>query len=161
MVLIKFFVLRSFFNECSHILMILMDFRRKFLLTRLARSRLRSNFVLQNADLVWGICPHEAQPCQKHPSTKIANFFLVKNMSGFPNTSGGCKTHPFIPALTNAILNFNSVDLLCFPLMALMILERSGETLEKTPLFNLSLSFLSIGDMEILRKKEVQSNIIY
>jgi len=124
--------------------MTLIDSRRRLRFTRDARARLRSILALQKADLVFGICPHTLHPCQKQPSTKMASFFFTKNTSGLPKTSWGCRTQPFNPALTSAILNLNSVDLLFLPRIELIILDLNRETLEKTPFFNLRFSILSI-----------------
>jgi hypothetical protein len=54
-------------------------------------------------------------------------------MSGRPAIWGGCNFHPAMPAAVKSILSFRSVVLLCFPRIALMILERTGGTFKNFP----------------------------
>src|SRR6266404_2516834 len=61
---------------------------------RVSRWRLLSSFDLQNSTLVCGLRrprSQRAHPCQKHPCTRIANWYLGKTISGLPGKSLRCR----------------------------------------------------------------------
>ena len=54
--------------------------------TRLSRSRFRRILAVQKDVLVFGVVPCRGQPCQKHPSTKMASRDRGKARSGLPGS---------------------------------------------------------------------------
>ena len=109
--------------------------------------------AFQNLALILGIRPHFLHPCQKQPSTNIATRLWEKKKSGLPNTPLGFSFQPEIAALTSKPRSFFSVLLLFRPRIALMILERAGETLLNFPLGRNILSFASTASHSFVVKR--------
>src|SRR5436190_1823525 len=82
----------TFFSSCSQTLTTLKPNRSSSMVTILSLCLFLFSLAFQNAERVFGICPHFLQPCQKHPSTKTTIFFFEKRKSGRPG-SGACNTH--------------------------------------------------------------------
>lgn len=114
--------------------------------------------MCQKERLVLGIWPHLIQPCQKHPSTKTANFECGKKKSGLPGRSAGWRRQWRIPLRTNAIRKQSSVVLLLLPRIDDIIRERCNGTASKRPFVSFNLRSLSISRHRTNKKSKLKSN---
>lgn len=116
---------------------------RKRVAFRVSRSRFRVSFSDQNDLFVLGTCPHEGQPCQKHPSTNTASICAAKTKSGLPGSPFGWSDQPDTPARTSAKRRRCSVVRLPRPRTALMRRDRAGVTPTNSPRGSVSRSDFS------------------
>ena len=98
-----------------------------------SRSRFRSILAAQNDLFVRGTWPQSRQPCQKHPSTKIAKRASGNRKSGLPLSPLGLTFQPRTPRRTKANLSRLSVVLFPRPFTEAIALERVGDTLSNAP----------------------------
>jgi hypothetical protein len=94
--------------SCSHILTIRQPFNLRSASTFLSRRLLPAILLAQNSLFAFGIVPCFGQPCQKHPSTKIASLTDGNAKSGEPG-SGRCRRQPVMPTLRKAEARASSV----------------------------------------------------
>ena len=69
-------------NACSQMRSTRQPRERRTRVTSRSRALFAANFFRQNAPLFFGFVACCGQPCQKHPSTKIASLSLGKTKSG-------------------------------------------------------------------------------
>jgi hypothetical protein len=123
-------LLRQQFASCrswhSQNRITLIPAERSFLPTWVSRCLLRASFLLQYCRFDLGVWPHFGQPCQKHPSTKMAMRSFGKKKSGHPRRKETCIFQPRIPELATNARNFSSVVLFPRDLIALMFARLDG-----------------------------------
>ena len=100
----------GFPKSCSHNRKTRHRAFRKSLVTSRSRWRLRSSFGSQYARLLPGLRPCFGQPCQKHPSTKMARRSRRKTKSGLPGRPW-FRRQPLIPLERRIKANRSSVSL--------------------------------------------------
>src|SRR5579863_8296442 len=110
----------SLFRECSQKRRTRNPSKRRRMLFALSRPRFEAIFAAQYVEFVFGMWPHEGQPCQKQPSTKIAIFSWGNTKSGLPGIPGWWTFQPLIPFFASPDLSRFSVVLLPLPLTALI-----------------------------------------
>lgn len=120
-------------TSCSQILSTFTPWRRSVRFTSFARRTLPTILLCQYSWFWWGIRRQRLQPCQKHPSTKMATRSAANQKSGTPGTSLGCRLHPRIPDLINAIRTRTSVERFPFDRTFAISRLRSPLDSESTP----------------------------
>lgn len=120
-------------SSCSQNLSTAMPAFERSSLVAMSRSRFRSIFSSQKREFRLGTWPHSRQPCQKHPSTKMARRQLGKYRSGLPAIERSSRHQPLMARPTRAIRNRRSVERLSLPRIAPIRRECDGSTLRNFP----------------------------
>jgi hypothetical protein len=120
-------------SSCSQILSTLTPWRRSVRFTPFALRTLPAILAFQYSWFCRGIRRQCLQPCQKHPSRKMATRSDANQKSGIPGMSRGCNVHPRIPDLISAILKRTSVERLPLDRTFAMSRLRSFLDSESTP----------------------------
>ena len=106
----------SFFTSCSQNLKTVHHSDSSILVFSISLSLFLFILGPQYSILVLGILKQVGQPCQKHPSMKIAIFFPTNTISGLIQWILWCSLYHLIHAANNAFLS-NSSTLVFFHLI--------------------------------------------
>jgi hypothetical protein len=96
------------FRSCSHIRMTVQPLRRRMRVTRRSRFRLAATLRVQNGLSFGSGLQPRVQPCQKHPSIKMARRHPGNTKSGLPKR-GYPRRQPVKPASRIICRNLSSV----------------------------------------------------